>query len=222
MKKESESRMYWVLVALVVVLSVVLVGQGMAISGIHKKLDDLSAHDTQRVRITQKTDEKDETSAAAKTPAAGRVVQDPFALVFDDEWDPFKEMRSMQERIDHMFDNAFSRFHFSDGFDSLLDDYAFSPDINIEDKGDEFLVTVNLPGAEESDLDVKVEDQTLTISGEVKTETREEDKGKLLLHERSVGKFRRVVTLPEPVKSDDIKSERKKGVLYLTIPKAED
>lgn len=135
------------------------------------------------------------------------------------DWDPFKEMHSMQERINQMFGTAFDRFHRSDDFNRLFHEYTFAPDINMEDKGDRFVVTVNLPGTSDARFDVKVEGRTLTISGTTQSESREESKGKMLKQEIWSGKFWRSVTLPDPVKADKMTTENKKGILRIEIPK---
>jgi len=137
------------------------------------------------------------------------------------DWDPFKEMRAIQERINQMFGSAFNRFQGSRDFGALLRDYAFSPDLNLEDRGDHYLVTVDLPGVEETRVEVRVEGQTLTISGSSESAYREQS-GQVLRQERRCGRFYRVLTLPARVKGDQITTESKRGVLYVKIPKRMD
>jgi len=158
--------------------------------------------------------------SAAETNTVTSVDDlDPFALNLDD-WDPFKEMRSMQDRIDQMFGSAFNRFQKSDDFSALSRNYRFTPDVNIEDQGDHYQVTVDLPGTDTSQIDVKLDDQRLTISGNVKSESKEmKQKGKMLREERRAGSFRRSMTLPEPVQMDKMTTTNKNGVVIITIPK---
>ena len=137
-----------------------------------------------------------------------------------DGWDPFKEMHAMQENINRMFGSAFDRFRMSDDFGAMFQDYAFAPDINIEDKGENYLVTVDLPGAEDSQIDVKLEGRALTISGSVHQESTTTEKGRILRQERRSGNFHRTVTLPSPVKEDEMTTSNQMGVLHVTIPKA--
>ncbi|MEI7946763.1 MAG: Hsp20/alpha crystallin family protein [bacterium] len=145
---------------------------------------------------------------------------DPFAFNLD-SWDPFKEMRSMQDRIDQMFGSAFNRFQKSDDFSALSRSYRFAPDVNIEDQGEQYQVTVDLPGTDTSQIDVKLEDQMLTVSGHVKSESKETNqKGKMLREERRAGSFRRSMTLPGPVQMDKMTTTNKNGVVIITIPKA--
>lgn len=214
--KEIEKKTFWLLIMVIAILGAAVIAQGIAMSGLHKKVDALSCGEP---TVAQVAEEKEDAPALPSiSPPTNSILSDPI-WGFGDDWDPFKEMYSMRERIDQMFGNAFNRFGYSDNFSSLLKDYSFSPDINIEDKGKHFLVTVNLPGSDSSQVDVKVEGQTLTVSGEVSSKTKKEEDGKMLMQERRSGKFRRVVTLPSPVKADKMTTEEKKGVLYITLPK---
>jgi len=78
-------------------------------------------------------------------------------------------------------------------------------------------LTVELPGLEEKDVDVKVSDGVLTVSGEKKFETEQKDKAYHFV-ERSYGSFSRAIELPEGVTSDQIKATMSKGVLKVTVP----
>ncbi|HRT04815.1 MAG TPA: Hsp20/alpha crystallin family protein [Kiritimatiellia bacterium] len=158
------------------------------------------------------------TSAHAPNQPAGR---DDDLLAWDlDRWDPFVEMRRMQDRMNQMFLDAFNRFRSSDDFGLLLRDYPFAPDLNVEDRGDRYVVTVDLPGAENSQISVKYEDPLLTISGTVRSETTERDPGRILRQERRSGQFLRAVSLPGPVQGDKIATQVEKGVVTISVPKA--
>ncbi len=164
-------------------------------------------------------DDADSDAKLALPPSP--FVDDPFDWNLDD-WDPFKEMHAMHDRINQMFGRAYNRFQRSDDFGSLFGDHSFSPAINMEDKGDRYVITVDLPGTEDSRLDVKLDGRTLAISGTVQSESKEEDKGRMLRRERRSGKFHRTVTLPGPVLADKMTTQHKKGVLHIEIPKAND
>ena len=128
----------------------------------------------------------------------------------------------MQERMNRMFGSAFERFEDSDDFAHLFDASSFSPNVNIEDQGDHYRVTVDLPGAEDSELDIRVNGRTLTVSGKVDTESRDESTGSLLRRERRSGHFERSVVLPEPVDSTLMTTRHEDGVLTIELPKAFD
>ena len=208
----------WVLVAGLLVAVIV---QSAVIFGMNKKPGQQVRTASQPTLSIAKHDHSALRPKALAPTKPADQDKDPFAWDLDN-WDPFKEMHSMQDRINQMFGSAFNHFQQSDDFGALFRDHPFAPDINIEDKGDHFLVTVDLPGAEDSQLDVKLEGQMLTISGSVQSESKDTDKGKMLRQERRSGKFQRTVTLPSPVKADKMTTSNKKGVVTITIPKAKE
>lgn len=214
---DSNHKKLTVLTVLVAVLLVAVAAQSVMLFGLHKQWRSApeSEKSSRLARLPEDNDDADST----RTLPADPFADDSFDWDFED-WDPFQEMHTMHERINRMFDNAFNRFRRSDDFGILFGDHAFSPAIDIEDKGDRYRITVDLPGAEDSQLDVKLEGQTLTISGTVRSEEKEEDKGRILRQERRRGKFHRMVTLPSPVRADKMTTKHKKGVLYIEIPKA--
>ncbi|MGQ9663077.1 MAG: Hsp20/alpha crystallin family protein [Kiritimatiellia bacterium] len=164
-----------------------------------------------------------QASASRPPHSSSNDLDDPFDLDLDlDNWDPFQEMRSLHERIDKMFGNAFGRLQRSKEFSRLFEkDYVFSPDINLEDRGDHYLVTVDLPGVENTRLDVKLDGQTLTISGSAESPSSEErQKGRVIRLERKSGRFFRSIVLPSVVKADEMTTTNRLGVLYIRIPKA--
>jgi HSP20 family protein len=204
-----------VLTVLVAALIVAVITQSVVIFGLHRRVAGEAEKETPNpLGVVQKDDEQPGTSLLPPDP----FDSDPFDWNTDD-WDPFKEMHSMHDRINQMFGSAFNRFQRSDDFGGIFGDYAFSPDINIEDQGNHYLVTVDLPGAEDSRLDVQIDGQTLTICGTIAAESKQEDGGSMLRQERQSGQFRRVVTLPSPVKADKMETKHKKGVLHIEIPK---
>ena len=135
----------------------------------------------------------------------------------DQPWNPYEEMQHMQDEMEKMFGESFSRFHLNTPLGSL----SKTPEVDLQDKSDHYLVTVNAPGADESSISVKLEDRLLSIS--IKTEhgkQEEDDKnGDYRYRERFVGEFHRVLTLPGPADADNMKTDYQNGVLTITIPK---
>jgi HSP20 family protein len=212
-------RRFTILAVLVVGLLAAVIVQSVVIFGMNRKLGQQGRTGSKPTLSIAKHDHNDMRPKALAPTGPMDQDDDPFVRDFDN-WDPFKEMHNMQDRINQMFGNAFNQFQQSDDFGALFRNHPFAPDINIEDKGDHFLVTVDLPGTEDSQLDVKLEGQTLTISGSVQSESKETGKGTMLRQERRSGKFQRTVTLPSPVKVDKMTTSNKKGVVTITIPKA--
>lgn len=135
-------------------------------------------------------------------------------------WDPFKEMEEMHKQMEQMFQGAFGRFNASPKFNSFSQGLSFNPTMDIEEHDKEYIVRMDIPGADSSKINVSIEDRVLTISG-----TREEEvsqqgpNAKQLRSERRLGQFERVMTLPGPVKQSEMKADYEDGVLTVTIPK---
>lgn len=143
----------------------------------------------------------------------------PFAPIPNDDkaWNPYEEMQRMQHEMEQAFGDSFSRFHMN----SPLGTLSKMPDVDLQDKADRYVVTVNAPGADESSLDVKLDDQLLRIA--IKTEQAKDEaddkKGAYQYRERFVGEFKRVVTLPGPVDATKMTTDYHNGVLTISIPK---
>ena len=117
-------------------------------------------------------------------------------------WDPFRDLMTLQQR--------------------QLPRYGeWVPAVDIFEKGDDLVIRAEIPGGvEKDDLDIRIEDNTLVISGERKRDAEFEERDAYRL-ERSFGLFSRSFTLPTTVDSARISASFKNGVLELTLPKAE-
>jgi HSP20 family protein len=125
--------------------------------------------------------------------------------------DPFGYLR---HRINRVFDDFW-------GEPWLAPREAFTgfwPQVDVTETDKEVKVCAEIPGVEAKDVDVSVEDGTLTIRGEKKFEREENEKGQYRM-ERSYGSFERAIALPTEVDESKAKAEFKKGVLRLTLPK---
>ena len=173
-------------------------------------------------RVNQLSGQKPPTDTSADNWP--NITKPPLPKALPDQdffsgqpWNPYDEMQRMQDEMEKLFGESFSRFHLKSPLGSL----SKSPAIDLQDKSDQYLVTVNAPGAEESSINVKLDGQILTIS--IKTEQgeqKEEDKnGDYRYRERFVGEFHRILTLPGPVDADNMKTNYRNGVLTITIPK---
>ncbi len=133
-------------------------------------------------------------------------------------WNPYAEIQRMQNEMEQIFDDSFSRFHMKSPIGSL----SKTPDVDLQEKPDRYIVTMNAPGADESSLNVKLEGQVLRISintEQAKDETDEKN-GQYQYRERFVGQFQRALTLPGPVNAAKMGTSYSNGVLTITIPKA--
>ncbi len=123
---------------------------------------------------------------------------------------------SFRREIDTVFDEFFSLKP------STLFDSDWLPSIDVDENEKEFNVTAELPGMEEKDITVTLENSILTIAGEKKEEREEKDEKRNRYHsERHYGSFSRSISLPEEIKQDKIKAKFKNGVLSIMIPKDE-
>ena len=98
---------------------------------------------------------------------------------------------------------------------------AWAPALDVHEDKDKFTVNLELPGLKREDINVHLEDGTLIISGERKSETVGEDT-EIHRQERYYGKFSRALTLPVTVSIDQVKASFKDGILTVTLPKAEE
>ena len=97
---------------------------------------------------------------------------------------------------------------------------VYTPRMNIQDKGDVYTLTAEMPGMNKENLEITVENNIVTIKAESKTEREEKDKD-FLLQERGAYSFQRSFELPDDIKSEAVDGEMKDGVLHLTLPKKE-
>lgn len=197
------------IVAIAAVLVIVLALQAYMVFQLNDRLNQLSRQDNQA------------GSSHIKTPRLSKPV--PPMPGPDDEffknqpWNPYAEIQRMQNEMEQIFSDSFSRFHINPPVGRL----SKTPDVDLQDKPDRYIVTVNAPGADESSLDVKLDDRILHIS--IKTEYTEdqadEKNGRYKYRERFFGEFHRVLTLPGPANAAKMTTDYHNGVLTITIPK---
>ena len=137
----------------------------------------------------------------------------------NDHWDPFEEFQSMREQMERMFDDSHNRFKLSPFFDDNSNTKML-PETDLQDEGDHYLVTMNIPGSDETEIKVDLEGDTLIVSAQTKTSHSEKNKNSFLQMERSLGSFQRSMTLPGPIDASGMKTEYEDGVLTIILPKA--
>jgi len=135
-------------------------------------------------------------------------------------WDPFRQMERMQEEIDRAMRNATEQFQLGPGATAFRPDAGYSSSFDLRDRKDHFELRAYLPDTKASDVNVKVDnDRTLHVSvSQRKQETKNTSGGSVSFTE--LGQYEQVVTLPEPVKSRDMKIDRHGHEVVITIPKA--
>jgi HSP20 family protein len=140
------------------------------------------------------------------------------------EWRPFESLRREVDRLFEDFQvgswrSPFGRTAFDvQPFWRGEISWGKAPAVDIVDKEKAYEITAELPGMDESNIDVKFSDGTLTITGEKKDE-KEEKKKDYYLSERRYGSFQRSFGVPDGVDADKIEATFKNGVLSVTLPK---
>jgi len=130
-------------------------------------------------------------------------------------WEPFRGVSTLQDQINRLFNDTFERT----GEESNLT--AWAPAVDIYETEQELVVKADLPDVDPKDLDIRVENNILTIRGERKFEKKVNEENYLRV-ERSYGSFARSFTLANTVNSEAIKAEYHNSVLTLNIPKREE
>jgi HSP20 family protein len=133
-------------------------------------------------------------------------------------WDPFRDVATLQDRINRIFNESFGRSRDLDDEISLSD---WRPPVDIYETADGIVLKAELPGINKADVSVEVKDNVLTLKGErlVDPEIKDEH---YYRKERNFGKFNRSFSLQEPTKPDLIKASFKDGVLTVEIPRPEE
>lgn len=134
-------------------------------------------------------------------------------------WDPVGEIDRIRREIDEIFTP--DRFFSGSQLERGLFDREFSPAMDVVESENDYKVTVDLPGINQSDLDITVANHILTIKGEKKDE-RKQERGKIYRKETWEGSFQRTLSLPAGVDAEKIDASMKDGVLHITLPKMEE
>jgi len=135
-------------------------------------------------------------------------------------WEPVRELTTLQNEMNRLFSSFFDT-PAGGGNGSTQGLRRWVPAMDLVETDDHFVLKADLPGLGPDDVNIEVEDNILTISGERKVEHETEREG---FHrvERASGAFRRSLTLPEGVDLEDIAASFDNGVLEIRIPKPEE
>lgn len=135
-------------------------------------------------------------------------------------WNPFREMDDLQRRLSSLLDWSPFRHSSLTTDDENISVTQWAPLVDIAEDEKEYLVKVELPEVQKDDVKVTVENGTLSISGERKSE-KEEKGRKLHRIERYYGRFERSFSIPDDAEADNVKAEFKDGVLRVHLAKSE-
>ena len=132
-------------------------------------------------------------------------------------WDPFRDIITLREKMNRLFEDAVP----TRGEEKDMVGSNWCPSCDIYENENELVLTAELPGVKDDDVEIKIEDNTLTLRGERKleTETKEENYHRI---ERTYGSFHRSFSLPYYIDQEKIKAEHENGVLRIVMPKKPD
>ena len=131
-------------------------------------------------------------------------------------YNPWQEMSHLQRQLNRLFDDALIPENWGE-FGNL----SKVPAAELTETDEALNLKLEVPGMEAKDLDIEVTVDHVSITGERKSESRSEEKGRTRSEFR-YGKFSRVIPLPTKIQNTNVTAEYKDGILNLTLPKAED
>jgi HSP20 family protein len=133
-------------------------------------------------------------------------------------WEPARELSTLQQEVNRLFGSFFDTPEGNGGGGAQA--RRWIPAMDLVEEDGEYVLHADLPGVDEKDVKVELEDSVLTISGERSSEHEQRKHGYHRI-ERASGSFRRSLTVPEGVDAESIKAHFEKGVLTVRIPKPE-
>src|SRR5918992_4517889 len=132
-------------------------------------------------------------------------------------YDPFRDLRSLQEEVNRLFSTNLTRSFDDEG----IGRGAWNPSVDIYENKDQIVLEAELPGMKQDDFELTVENNVITLRGERQFEKKEEADNYHRV-ERSYGSFTRSFTLPQTVSTENVVAEYRNGVLRVTMPKREE
>src|SRR5436309_8414485 len=127
-------------------------------------------------------------------------------------WDPFREFSTLQDRMNRLFQQSYGEH------DEALTTSTFAPPVDVYEDEHNVTLKIEVPGIDEKDIDVRIENNTLTVHGERKFE-KEEKEENFRRVERQYGSFTRSFTLPNTVDAEQVQAHYEKGILKVQLAK---
>jgi HSP20 family protein len=128
-------------------------------------------------------------------------------------WEPFREFTTLQDRLNRLFQQSVS-----EGREEALTTSSFAPAVDVYEDDQHVTLKIEVPGIDEKDIDVRLENNILTVHGERKLEKEEKEENYRRV-ERQYGSFTRSFTLPNTVDSESVSATYDKGVLKIKLAK---
>ncbi len=128
---------------------------------------------------------------------------------------PFRDFLGMHENVNRLFEDEYFGNKASDNLTT------WQPPTDIYEDTDKYLLKIEIPGMTDKDIDIEFNGDVLSVMGE-KKEDKEVKKENYHRIESFTGKFSRSFSIPKAIASEKINAEMKNGILYITVPKAEE
>lgn len=138
----------------------------------------------------------------------------PFGLSLG--WEPLRTLPDIQSEMNRLFDSFFGR-----PATAAVGERMWAPLLDVYETKDDLVVSFDLPGMSEKDVNISITGEVLTVKGERRVERELKDESYHRM-ERIHGKFERAIQLPIPVQADKVKASYRDGVLEIKLPKAEE
>jgi len=129
-------------------------------------------------------------------------------------WYPYRELNTLQERVNRLFHESFS----NEGRDESLATASFAPAVDVYEDEHNITLKIEVPGIDEKDIDVRIDNNTLTVHGERNIEKEEKEENFRRI-ERQYGSFTRSFTLPSSVDVGQVSADYNQGVLKIKLAK---
>ena len=187
-----------------------------------------------QAQAEQQAQPQDSNISPDNTPPL--INQEPSDTTFGGQaWNPYGEKKRMRREVDRMFERRVDRFtnhpglrrpgmnkpdHNNRGFQYNFSQNLSTPEIDVRENADNYIVYVNLPGTDKNDISVTLDGQRLSIKGKQDLKKQNRDAmGNVIFQVRQSGKFQRSITLSKPVDQSKMKTHLDNGVLKILIPK---
>jgi HSP20 family protein len=128
-------------------------------------------------------------------------------------FEPFREFSTLQDRMNRLFQQSFG-----EGREESLGNVGFTPAVDVYEDEHNITLKIEVPGIEEKEIDVRLENNTLTVHGERKFEKEEKEENYRRV-ERQYGSFTRAFTLPNTVDSESVSATYETGILKIKLAK---
>jgi HSP20 family protein len=142
-----------------------------------------------------------------------KTLQENLIMTVLTRFYPYRELNTLQERVNRLFHESFSG-----GREESLATSSFAPAVDVYEDEHHVTLKIEVPGIDEKDIDVRVENNTLTVHGERKFEKEEKEENYRRV-ERQYGSFSRTFTLPNTVDTESVSADYEKGVLKIKLAK---